>query len=284
MDDARHTPADGAGSAPALALAATYRREVAASLARVWENVHDWEHLPALHGASFAACTLRERGAWGWRVHLLAQPGDPAGAQEVELRVDEPALRYRVVTLDGPGTGSEIRVALAVRGAHATGVVVEFHVPPLPPEKLARVGARLVALYTRLWDEDEAMMIARERACARARARRDVASAPPVPLDLGREQDVRARLPLLVDFGGDAFRVLDLDGALVAHATTCPHWLGPLDAAPVEDGCVRCPWHGYRFDVRTGASAEGRALHLAAAPRVTVEAGRVLLRGAHRGT
>ena len=29
--------------------------------------------------------------------------------------------------------------------------------------------------------------------------------------------------------------------------------LGPLEEAAVEDGCVRCPWHGYRFDLRTGA-------------------------------
>jgi nitrite reductase/ring-hydroxylating ferredoxin subunit len=33
----------------------------------------------------------------------------------------------------------------------------------------------------------------------------------------------------------------------------CPHFGGPLDDAPVDDrGIVTCPWHGYRFDVRTG--------------------------------
>ena len=34
---------------PGLTSVATYRRRIGASLERVWENVHDWEHLPWLH-------------------------------------------------------------------------------------------------------------------------------------------------------------------------------------------------------------------------------------------
>jgi hypothetical protein len=40
---------DALGVDPALHLAATYAREVEAGTARVWENVFDWEHFPALH-------------------------------------------------------------------------------------------------------------------------------------------------------------------------------------------------------------------------------------------
>lgn len=279
MQDAGQRNASSAHGGSALALAGTYRREVAASLARVWENVHDWEHLPALHGSSFAAAELLERGAWGWRVRLVAQPGDERHAQLIELRVAEPH-RYCVTTLEGPGRGSEIRVRLMPRSAHATGVVVEFHVPGLAPERLSQVGARYVELYARLWDEDEAMMVARERACARARARRDRDASAPADQDLGRVAEVRTRLPLQVEFGGVPFRVVEVDGTLLAHAATCPHWLGPLAEAPLDDGCVRCPWHGYRFDVRTGASADGRGLRLATPPRVMVEDGRVRLRAA----
>ena len=88
---------------------------------------------------------------------------------------------------------------------------------------------------------------------------------------------VRATLPRLVEFGGARFRLLELEGELIAHAATCPHWLGPLGDAPVVDGCVRCPWHNYQFDIRTGASTDGRGLALAPAPRVSVEQGQVLL-------
>ncbi len=33
-------------NALAMVKAADYRREIGASIERVWENVHDWEHLP----------------------------------------------------------------------------------------------------------------------------------------------------------------------------------------------------------------------------------------------
>ena len=75
----------------------------------------------------------------------------------------------------------------------------------------------------------------------------------------------------MAELAGERIRVVELGGELVAHATRCPHWLGPLEDAPLEDGCVSCPWHGYRFDVRTGRSADGRRLRLAPAARIEVD-------------
>jgi nitrite reductase (NADH) small subunit len=57
-------------------------------------------------------------------------------------------------------------------------------------------------------------------------------------------------------------REVEVDGLRIRHATVCPHLGGPLDQARVENGCIRCPWHGYRFDVRTGRSTDGRGLRL----------------------
>ncbi|MDQ0464307.1 nitrite reductase/ring-hydroxylating ferredoxin subunit [Caulobacter ginsengisoli] len=255
-----------------LSHAGTYRREVAASLARVWENVFDWEHLPSLHEASFHSVGLLEHGDWGWRVRLLNQPGDPAKAQVLELRADRPAGVYVAATLSGPGAGTEIRTSLTRLAEHRTGVAVEFHVPEDRPERLAAIGARYGEVYARLWDEDEAMMVHRERALAARRRPIDAG-----PLSLGPFDAVRAALPMPVEFGAARFRLVELDGDLIAHAADCPHWLGPLDEAVVEDGCIRCPWHGYRFDVRTGASADGRGLRLTAAPRVVLRDGAVFL-------
>ena len=56
------------------------------------------------------------------------------------------------------------------------------------------------------------------------------------------------------------FRIIELDGNLVAHATVCPHTLGPLGTATVTDGVIECPWHGYRFDVVTGKCVSGQNL------------------------
>jgi pyruvate oxidase len=36
----------------------------------------------------------------------------------------------------------------------------------------------------------------------------------------------------------------------------CPHQGGPLSDGTLEDGLLRCPWHGWAFDLRTGESAE----------------------------
>lgn len=258
---------------PRLRLAGAYHRVVAGALGRVWENVFDWEHLPALHAADFRAVELLDRGRWGWRVRLVNQPGGEARTQILELRADRAAGAYCATTLSGPGAGTEIRTRLKPLARSRTAVTVEFHVPEHRPERLARIGERYVEIYQRLWAQDEAMIVERERA-TRARPRR---RAFALPKSLGPVAAVRARLPLVVSFGGERFRIVDLDGDLVAHAAVCPHWLGPLDATPVVEGCIRCPWHGYAFEVRTGRSADGRGLALAPAPKVVVRDGKVLL-------
>ena len=114
-----------------------------------------------------------------------------------------------------------------------------------------------------------AMMMRREALSARAITPHRTSTPP---LALGRFCELRKRLPLIVEVDGEPFRLLELvDGALVAHGTICPHWLGPLEDAVPENGKLRCPWHGYLFDVRTGASADGRGYRLARAPTVMVD-------------
>jgi nitrite reductase/ring-hydroxylating ferredoxin subunit len=113
------------------------------------------------------------------------------------------------------------------------------------------------------------MMMRREEMTARA-ARRSPGSGAAV--SLGPLIELQRRLPLLVELDGEPFRIVECeDGSLLAYATTCPHWLGPLDQAAPQNGILRCPWHGYRFDMRTGESVDGRGYRLALAPRVAVD-------------
>lgn len=256
--------------ARSLHLAGTYRRCVNASLARIWENVFDWEHLAHLHDGSFATCRLIDRGPWGWRVELTTV-GTPA-AQIIEMRADRASGRYASRTLDGTGTGTEIRVALAPVDVAQVDVTVEFHLPEPRPDRLEALGAAYVAAYARLWDEDEAMMQVRARMLAvRMTARHDAA-----PVDLGDMETIRATLPLTFAFGDAPFRLVELDGIMVAHSAICPHWLGPLADASVVDGAVRCPWHGYTFNVASGTCPAHPQLKLAAAPAIRIAAGRVV--------
>ena len=249
-----------------LTSVAVYRRTVQASLARVWENVLDWEHLPWLHRSSFSEIKLLEAGSWGWRARVGLQP---AGQEvDVELRVEREEGRYLTRTTGAAGEGSQIWTRLEPLSERETGIEVEFLLPNVTREQADALGEVYTRLYAQLWDEDEFMMMRRERLLTQ---HRPVRAEGALPLTLGTLEDVRARLPLVVELEGRRFRVLELGGELVAHSTVCAHSLGPLDEAPLEDGCIRCPWHGYRYDVRTGRSSDGRGLRLGRAPRVEID-------------
>jgi nitrite reductase/ring-hydroxylating ferredoxin subunit len=253
-----------------LSLAGVYRRRVGASLARIWENVFDWEHLPALHETSFADVRLVSYVGDEQVVQIDNAGGHTTTIRTIGHRAEH---RYVVHTTEGRGTGSEVRVQLTPIEPHLTDVEVQYRVPEHRPERLQTIGDAFVPYYARLWDEDEVMMRTRE---TRLRTRRGRPTAAPV--NLGEVDAVEAALPLTVEVGGEPFRVLRDRGELIAHAAVCPHWLGPLDDTPVEAGVVRCPWHGWRFDVRTGAEVDGRPCRLPRPPTVSVEAGEVWLR------
>ena len=242
--------------ADALSQVAVYRRRVHGPLALVWENVLDWEHLPWLHRRSFRSIEPIDAGRWGWRARVgLA----PAGEIALEVLVERETGSYVARTLAGPGAGSEVRTRLASAGSELTDVAVSFHVPGAAPGRSA--GPALVALYTRLWDEDESMIARRAALLAHPRAAAE--------LNLGRLAELRARLPLEVELAGWPVRVVELEGRLLAYVAACPHRLGPLEAD--GGGELRCPWHGYRFELRSGKSCDGRALRLLPAPRVELD-------------
>jgi len=202
-----------------LASVAVYERTVRASLDRVWENVLDWEHLPWLHRTTFGHIRLLATSRDGWRAEASLRSGGAPFVLDVAL--DRAACRYHSRTTEGPGAGTDIVTTLAASGEHATRIQVEFLLPGVRAERRDAVGAGYVALYTHLWDEDEAMM------------RR-------------RQALLDGRLP-------EELRDVVVDGVPCRFSTVCPHLGGPLDAAEVDaGGVVTCPWHGRRFDVRTG--------------------------------
>jgi nitrite reductase/ring-hydroxylating ferredoxin subunit len=251
-----------------LAPLAVYRRTIAASLARIWENVLDWEHLPWLHRTTFRYVKLLEQHRDGYRVEsALRAPG--ARPFVIEVALDRPNRLYHNRTIEGAGTGTDIVTRLDPIGPHETGIHVEFLAPGIRAARAPAIGAMYTQLYTQLWDEDERMMVRRQQVLD-AGARRGTNAPSAVPL--GPMETLWTRLPLMVEADGARVRVVHVDGTLVAHATTCPHLGGPLDDGAIEDGCVQCPWHGYRFDLRTGASADGRGLRLAPAARVVTSA------------
>jgi nitrite reductase/ring-hydroxylating ferredoxin subunit len=252
-----------------LVVASVYEREIAASLERIWENVRDWEHLPWLHSQAFSSIERLDSGGWGW--HARIGLGAATDAQiELELVIDEPELRYVSRTLAGAGSPSEIWTQLVAVSEHRTAIRVEFCVNPAPEEALRQIGAGYVSLYRLLWDQDEEMMQIREAALSDEGL---TPSAPDAsaPLLLGTLDTLREQLPLVTSFGGRRYCVAEVAGELFAYDIRCPHMWGPLDEAEIVDGQIECPWHGYRFDARSGRSRDGRGLRLSKAPRVLVD-------------
>jgi nitrite reductase/ring-hydroxylating ferredoxin subunit len=152
-----------------------------------------------------------------------------------------------------------------------TDISVAFHIAAIPEAARAAIGEGYVRLYTRLWDEDEAMM---QRRQALIDGREPAAARPgPRPrLALGPAAALHAEEARIVALGDDRFRVLAHEGRLLAHPVVCPHQGASLAAAAVEAGAVVCPWHGYRFDCESGRGPSGQPCRMAVGARVEVSA------------
>lgn len=55
-----------------------------------------------------------------------------------------------------------------------------------------------------------------------------------------------------VEAGQESIALFNTSDRLCAIGGTCPHAGGPLEQGRVERGIVTCPWHGWRYDLRTG--------------------------------
>ena len=248
----------------------TYRRELPVSVERLYENAIDWEHLPYLHRSSFARIECLEAGGWGFRARVWPQPYDERGEFTIQLKLDRDCRRWITSTLEGPGRGSEIWTHAFPVGDRETHIVVDFFVPGISGERAPEIASYYKTLYAKLYDEDVSMMTGRQtqldsiknRARAEAQPRRV----------LGSLEYVRLRLPMTIEERGRRFRIVEHGGKLIAHATVCPHTLGPLGTTTVTTGIIECPWHGYRFDIATGKCVSGHQCNLAPAPNIIVDA------------
>jgi nitrite reductase (NADH) small subunit len=75
--------------------------------------------------------------------------------------------------------------------------------------------------------------------------------------------DVPPGTGLAVEGGGRGLALFNVDGAYYCIDNTCPHRGGPLGEGDLDGRVVSCPWHGWRWDVTTGASANNPAVRVA---------------------
>jgi len=57
---------------------------------------------------------------------------------------------------------------------------------------------------------------------------------------------------IAVEVKGQKIALFNIGGTYYAIGETCTHRGGPLSQGTVEGTTVTCPWHGAKYDVRTG--------------------------------
>ena len=65
---------------------------------------------------------------------------------------------------------------------------------------------------------------------------------------------------------GKNIALFNMNGNFHAIDNTCPHRQGPLGEGGLDGAIVTCPWHGWRFDITSGACLVNPQAKVAAYP------------------
>lgn len=76
----------------------------------------------------------------------------------------------------------------------------------------------------------------------------------PVDVPVFRVQDLPAGQIRHVKVGKRSIAVANVDGEFFALSNVCRHAFAPLAEGFMDGHHVMCPWHGWRYDVRTGTT------------------------------
>jgi nitrite reductase (NADH) small subunit len=76
--------------------------------------------------------------------------------------------------------------------------------------------------------------------------------------------------------GDKTICIANVNGEFSALDNVCLHRGGPLGQGMIEGSKVVCPWHGWEWDVKTGAATQNPSLKVAVYP-LKIENGDVLV-------
>lgn len=78
--------------------------------------------------------------------------------------------------------------------------------------------------------------------------------------------------------GEERICIVNFEGKYYALGNVCTHLGGPLDEGTLEGYEVECPWHGSKFNVRTGKPTKPPARQAVPVYKVKVEDNNLLVR------
>ena len=91
------------------------------------------------------------------------------------------------------------------------------------------------------------------------------------------ESELQESAGRVVVVEGRSLALFRIQGQCFATANACPHKGGPLGEGRVREHVVTCPWHGWTWDVRTGANVRNPKLGTLECFPVSVEGGEVFV-------
>ena len=72
---------------------------------------------------------------------------------------------------------------------------------------------------------------------------------------VAKKSEIAPGTSKVVEVGGKTVAIFNCEGAFYAIDNTCKHRGGPLGEGSLSNTTVTCPWHGWEYDVTTGACA-----------------------------
>jgi nitrite reductase/ring-hydroxylating ferredoxin subunit len=97
-------------------------------------------------------------------------------------------------------------------------------------------------------------------------------------IKIGETKDIQPSQMKAVDVNGERVCVANVEGKYYAIGNVCTHVGGPLAEGKLEGFEVECPWHGSKFDVRTGKVVRPPAMREEPTYEVKVEDNNVLIK------
>jgi glycine betaine catabolism B len=91
-------------------------------------------------------------------------------------------------------------------------------------------------------------------------------------------EDVQVSQMMAVEVNDEKICLANVNGKYYAIGNVCTHMGGPLADGKLEEYIVQCPWHGSRFDIRSGEVVRPPAMKPESTYEVKVENNDILIK------
>jgi nitrite reductase/ring-hydroxylating ferredoxin subunit len=95
---------------------------------------------------------------------------------------------------------------------------------------------------------------------------------------IAESKDIEPSSMKAVDVAGEKVCIINIEGNYYAIGNICTHMGGPLNEGTLEGFEVECPWHGSKFDVRSGQPTKPPARQPVSSYEVKVRDNNILVR------